>query len=205
MNFYRYRGRLDHFMDDILSNKNFKKFVRQQRNLVKILSYGCNLDYSSMQKLTKGYLECETQSQSNTVEVCLDYYDVNSQHHPGEYITLSTVEESRFLQFEKELHKLPGHHVRCEYYVRGHYEVQLFGKEFSTMVQMPIDCSAIYREAVEGRYLYLIDTESEHNELIRHKMHRLPESLQTLSLPITVSAIQKEIYVKDWIRRIITY
>ncbi|TQR15543.1 hypothetical protein [Psychrobacillus soli] len=118
---------------------------------------------------------------------------------------MANVDENRFFDFEKDLQQLRGKHIRCNYNIRGHFEVQLNGKMFSTLVYKTLDYLAIYREKMEGRYLFFIDSESEDNEEIRHKMHLLPQNLQSLNLPVHFSEIQKEVYVKNWIRSIQDY
>ena len=96
-------------------------------------------------------------------------------------------------------------HIRCEFNVRGHFEVILNGVEFSTRVLKALDFPSMYKEDLNGRYLLFIDTESPDNEMIRHKIHLLPKELQSLSLPLDSSPLQWELVVKDWITAILRY
>lgn len=100
---------------------------------------------------------------------------------------------------------MPGTHIRCEFNVRGHFEVNLNGVEFSTRVLKALDFPSMYKEDLIGRYLLFIDTESPDNEMIRHKIHLLPKELQSLSLPLDSSLLQRERLVKDWITAILRY
>ncbi len=101
------------------------------------------------------------------------------------------------------LDKIPGKHIRCEYNVRGHFDVMLNGYNFSTRLFRALDFPTIYANDIKGRYL--IDTESTDNEMIRNKMHLLPSKLQSLSLPINFSDTQKQLYIKNWISNILKY
>ncbi|WP_144513895.1 hypothetical protein [Bacillus sp. FJAT-22090] len=193
---------------DIIDLREILNFVNKQRKCLKILSYGCNLEYDLMNKLIKKHLASEIETRNEPcMEISFESYDANFENQDlGEnFFNVFKVDESRFIQFEMELKQLTGRHIRCHYNIRGHFEVQLDGKQFSTLVYKTLDCLAVYREAIEGQYLFFIDTESEDNEEIRHKMHLLPQNLQSLNLPIYFTEIQKEVYVKDWVRRIMEY
>lgn len=51
--------------------------------------------------------------------------------------------------------------------------------------------------------IHHIDEESEDNELLRSKMHTIPEKLQSLSLSVTIPYEEWEVYVRDWIKRLL--
>ncbi|QUG42053.1 hypothetical protein KD050_01770 [Psychrobacillus sp. INOP01] len=193
---------------DMNDYREIFNFASKQRKRVKMLSYGCDLDYKLIHNLIKKHLVSKVETENETsMEISFDSYDANIENQAlsDYFFKVFYVDENRLLEFEKDLHQLTGKHIQCNYNIRGHFEVQLNGKQFSTLVYKTLDCSAIYREAIEGQYLFFIDTESEDNIEIRHKMHLLPSNLQSLNLPVNFSEIQKEVYVKDWIRSIIAY
>lgn len=197
-----------HYGWDINDYSEILNFASKQRKQLKMVSYGCNLDYELIHNLIKKYLVPKVERENGAfIEISFDFYDANLENQAlsDYFFKVFNVGENRFLEFEKDLHQLAGKHIRCHYNIRGHFEVQLNGKQYSTLVYKALDCSAIYREAIDGRYIFFIDTESEDNVEIRSKMHLLPPNLQSLHLPVNFSEIQKEVYVKDWIRSIMAY
>lgn len=193
---------------DLIDRKEWLNFASKQSNQLKFLSYGCDLDYKSIHQLIKDFsLSGVKKQDKKSIVINFESYDANQKIHNNlaYYFDTVRIDGFRFVEFENELHNLFGNHIRCVYNIRGHFEVQLYGKKFSTLVYKTLDCSAVYREALEGRYIFFIDSESEDNHEIRHKIHLLPVNLQSLTLPVNFTEIQKEVYIKDWIRRIIAY
>lgn len=193
---------------DLVDSKAMLNFASKQSKQLKILSYGCHLDYKAIQKLIKDLsLAGGKRENENLIDINFESYDANSIFHNnhGYYIDLFNIEPIQLIEFENELHKLKSKHIRCDFNIRGHYEVQLDGKEYSTLVYKTIEFSAVYREALAGRYLFFIDNESEDNYEIRCKIHLLPENLQSLTLPLNITEMQKVIFIKDWIRQILAY
>ncbi|SCX63518.1 hypothetical protein [Lysinibacillus fusiformis] len=190
------------------NNQEMYSWLTKMRNQLTILSYGDNLDNHAIQHLIDKYLSSVEQEYSSKVmEVKYDTYDTDiNKGFDGHYYTETYfVNEKQLIKFEKELDKLPGKNIRCQFGVRAHFNVKLNGNNFSTRFYKTLDCSSVYRERMEGRYLFFIDTESIDNELIRNKINILPDKLQSLSLPINFTNSQKEIYIKHWISQILEY
>ncbi|MEK5486539.1 hypothetical protein [Lysinibacillus sp. FSL M8-0355] len=183
-------------------------FAKAQRRQVTILSYGCDLDHHTIKKIVRHYLTTEKpDAAEDTLEIRYDTYDANSNLHTENQYYFETyfISENTLAAFVQALHRLPGTHIRCEFNVRGHFEVNLNGVEFSTRVLKALDFPSMYKEDLIGRYLLFIDTESPDNEMIRHKIHLLPKELQSLSLPLDSSLLQRERLVKEWITAILRY
>lgn len=183
-------------------------FAKAQRRQVTILSYGCDLDHHTIKKIVRHYLTTEKpDAAEDTLEIRYDTYDAKSNLHTENQYYFETyfISENTLAAFVQALHRLPGTHIRCEFNVRGHFEVNLNGVEFSTRVLKALDFPSMYKEDLIGRYLLFIDTESPDNEMIRHKIHLLPKELQSLSLPLDSSLLQRERLVKDWITAILRY
>ncbi|MEE3809596.1 hypothetical protein V2H29_21895 [Lysinibacillus fusiformis] len=183
-------------------------FAKAQRRQVTILSYGCDLDHHTIKKIVRHYLTTEKpDAAEDTLEIRYDTYDANSNLHTENQYYFETyfISENTLAAFVQALHRLPGTHIRCVFNVRGHFEVNLNGVEFSTRVLKALDFPSMYKEDLIGRYLLFIDTESPDNEMIRHKIHLLPKELQSLSLPLDSSLLQRERLVKDWITAILRY
>ncbi|PCD82365.1 hypothetical protein AB9L15_06320 [Lysinibacillus fusiformis] len=190
------------------NNQEMYSWLTKIRNQLTILSYGNNLDNHAIQHLIDKYLSpVEQEYSSKVMEVKYDTYDTDiNKELDGHYYTETYfVNEKQLNEFEKELDKLPGKHIRCQFGVRAHFDVNLNGNNFSTRFYKTLDCSSVYREKIEGRYLYFIDTESIDNELIRNKINILPDKLQSCSLPINFTNSQKELYIKHWISQILEY
>lgn len=193
---------------DLKNNEEMFSLLTKLRNQLTILSYGTDLDHQTIQHLIDEYLLIGVQEKdAKIMEVKYDTYDVHIKKDIGGHYYTETyyVNESPLIQFEKELHKLSGKHIRCQFCVRAHFDVSINGENFSTRLYKTLDCSSVYREKIEGRYLFFIDSESIENESIRNKIHILPEKLQSLSLPINFTDLQKEVYIKDWISQILAY
>lgn len=193
---------------DLKNNEEMFSLLTKLRNQLTILSYGTDLDHQTIQHLIDKYLLIGVlEKEAKIMEVTYDTYDADIKKDIGGHYYTETyyVNESQLIEFEKELHKLSGKHIRCQFGVRAHFDVRLNGENFSTRLYKTLDCSSVYREKIEGRYLFFIDTESIENESIRNKIHILPEKLQSLSLPINFTDLQKEVYIKDWISQILAY
>lgn len=182
----------------------FRQFTQKAQNQIAILTYGNNLDERAIDGLFDTYLKRDTFGEQGEITVRFDTYDANvkSRYRNG-WCSEIPMDASQFIAFEAAVHRLNGTHVRIHHRVRGHFEVVIEGKEISTSVYKTRDCSKVYREPVEGRYLFFIDEESEDNHEIRDKMHLLPDKLQFLSLPVTLPFEEREVYVRDWIKRIL--
>lgn len=190
------------------ANLEMRLFAKAQRRQVTILSYGCDLDHHTIKKIARHYLTRKKSDEAEeTLEIRYDTYDANSTLHTENQYYFETyfISENTLAAFIEALHRLPGTHIRCEFNVRGHFEVNLNGVEFSTRVLKALDYPSMYKEDLIGRYLLFIDTESPDNEMIRHKIHLLPKELQSLSLPLDSSPLQWELLVKDWITAILRY
>jgi len=190
------------------ANLEMRLFAKAQRRQVTILSYGCDLDHHIIKKIARHYLTRKKSDEAEeTLEIRYDTYDANSTLHTENqyYFEIYFISANTLAAFIEALHRLPGTHIRCEFNVRGHFEVNLNGVEFSTRVLKALDYPSMYKEDLIGRYLLFIDTESPDNEMIRHKIHLLPKELQSLSLPLDSSPLQWELLVKDWITAILRY
>lgn len=190
------------------ANLEMRLFAKAQRRQVTILSYGCDLDHHTIKKIARHYLTRKKSDEAEeTLEIRYDTYDANSTLHTENqyYFEIYFISANTLAAFIEALHRLPGTHIRCEFNVRGHFEVNLNGVEFSTRVLKTLDYPSMYKEDLIGRYLLFIDTESPDNEMIRHKIHLLPKELQSLSLPLDSSPLQWELLVKDWITAILRY
>lgn len=190
------------------ANLEMRLFAKAQRRQVTILSYGCDLDHHTIKKIARHYLTRKKSDEAEeTLEIRYDTYDANSTLHTENQYYFETyfISANTLAAFIEALHRLPGTHIRCEFNVRGHFEVNLNGVEFSTRVLKALDYPSMYKEDLIGRYLLFIDTESPDNEMIRHKIHLLPKELQSLSLPLDSSPLQWELLVKDWITAILRY
>ncbi|KGR80771.1 hypothetical protein [Lysinibacillus boronitolerans] len=190
------------------ANLEMRLFAKAQRRQVTILSYGCDLDHHTIKKIARHYLTRKKSDEAEeTLEIRYDTYDANSTLHTENQYYFETyfISANTLAAFIEALHRLPGTHIRCEFNVRGHFEVNLNGVEFSTRVLKALDYPSMYKKDLIGRYLLFIDTESPDNEMIRHKIHLLPKELQSLSLPLDSSPLQWELLVKDWITAILRY
>ncbi|WP_342546622.1 hypothetical protein [Lysinibacillus sp. FSL K6-4013] len=190
------------------ANLEMRLFAKAQRRQITILSYGCDLDHHTIKKIARHYLTRKKSDEAEeTLEIRYDTYDANSTLHTENQYYFETyfISANTLAAFIEALHRLPGTHIRCEFNVRGHFEVNLNGVEFSTRVLKALDYPSMYKEDLIGRYLLFIDTESPDNEMIRHKIHLLPKELQSLSLPLDSSPLQWELLVKDWITAILRY
>ncbi|UYB49539.1 hypothetical protein OCI51_11415 [Lysinibacillus capsici] len=190
------------------ANLEMRLFAKAQRRQVTILSYGCDLDHHTIKKIARHYLTRKKFDEAEeTLEIRYDTYDANSSKHEESQYYWKTyfISERTLAAFLQALRRLSGIHIHCEFNVRGHFEVNLNGVEFSTRVLKALDYPSMYKEDLIGRYLLFIDTESPDNEIIRHKIHLLPKELQSLSLPLDSSQLQWQLLVKDWITAILRY
>ena len=189
---------------EIKNEEEFRQFAQKNQNQIAVLTYGNHLDERAIDDLIDTYLIRDNLGKQGEIIVRYDTYDanVNSRYRNG-WFSEFPMDASLFKVFEAAVHRLNGTHVRIHHRVRGHFEVVIEGKEISTSVYKTRDCSKVYRDSVEGRYLFFIDEESEDNHEIRDKMHLLPEKLQFLSLPVTLPYEEREVYVRDWIKRIL--
>ncbi|MBL3729711.1 hypothetical protein JIN86_08860 [Lysinibacillus sp. HST-98] len=190
------------------NNQEMFSLLTKLRNQLTILSYGTDLDNQAIQHLIDKHLLIGAQEHGGKImEVKYDKYDSDIKKDlDGHYYTETYyVNERRLIEFEKELRKLSGKHIRCQFGVRAHFDVDLKGSIFSTRLYRTLDCLSVYREKIEGQYIFFIDNESIDNQMIRNKIHILPKKLQSLSLPINFTNSQKELYVKDWISKILDY
>ncbi|MFJ8517132.1 hypothetical protein [Lysinibacillus xylanilyticus] len=171
---------------------------------IAFLTYGNQLDEKAIDELIATYLTEESNDDSNKFNIRYDTYDADVKSpHRNHWIFGIQMDKERLLEFEATIQRLDGTHIRIQHRSRGHYEVEIDGKLYSTKVYRTRECSKVYRKPVEGRYLLFIDEESEDNVLLRSKMHLMPEKLQSLSISATISREEWEVYVRDWIKRLL--
>lgn len=167
-----------------------------------LLSYGCDLDHSNIDFLVKERLMPfahkenkmnKRNSNDLSIRMLYDVYDVNSKKHIDNnyYLEEFIVSEAHFLAFEYSLSKLKGNHIRCRPYARGHYDLTINGKEYSTRV---------YQKLSGDHELFFIDDEAIHNIVLRKHIHALPNELQWLVLPKNIEDIKRECAIFDWIQ-----
>ncbi|MGE7951222.1 hypothetical protein [Lysinibacillus xylanilyticus] len=189
---------------EIENEEELTQYAQKLQKHIAILTYGNNLDEEALDELIANYLTEESSEDPTKFNIRYDTYDANvNSPHRNNLLFGIKMDDEQLLTFEAAIERLDGTHVRIHHRVRGHYEVAIDGKRYSTSVYKTRDCSKVYREPVEGRYLFFIDEESEDNELLRSKMHTMPEKLQVLSLPVTISYEEREVYVRDWIKRLL--
>lgn len=189
---------------EIDNEEELTQYAQKLQKHIAILTYGNNLDEEAFDELIANYLTEESSEDPTKFNIRYDTYDANvGSPHRNNWLSGIQMDDEQFLAFEAAIERLDGTHVRIHHRSRGHYEVEIDGKLYSTRVYRTRDCSKIYREPVEGRYLLFIDEESEDNELLRSKMHTVPEKLQSLSLSVTIPYEEWEVYVRDWIKRLL--
>ncbi|MGE7909699.1 hypothetical protein [Lysinibacillus xylanilyticus] len=171
---------------------------------IAFLTYGNQLDEKAIDELIATYLTEESNDDSNKFNIRYDTYDADVKSpHRNHWIFGIQMDKELLLEFEATIQRLDGTHIRIQHRSRGHYEVEIDGKLYSTKVYWTRECSKVYRKPVEGKYLLFIDEESEDNVLLRSKMHLMPEKLQSLSISATISREEWEVYVRDWIKRLL--
>lgn len=173
-----------------------------------LLSYGCNLDHNNIDFLVKERLMPFTKYKGNkpnktiprTPEILLiyDVYDVNRNKHVDNkyYLEEFFISETRLQAFEYSLSKLKGHHMQCRPYARGHYNVFIDGKEYS---------SRVYQTLSSDNELFFLDEETFHNIGLREKSHNLPSELQWLTLPQKLDPADRGSAISNWIQKIINW
>ena len=191
---------------EIDNEEELTQYAQRLQKHMAILTYGNNLDKEAFDELIANYLTEESSEDPTKLNIRYYTYDANvGSPHRNNWLSGIQMDDEQFLAFEVAIQRLDGTHVRIHHRVRGHYEVEIDGKRYSTSVYKTRDCSKVYREPVEGRYLFFIDEESEDNELLRSKMHTMPEKLQVLSLSVTIAYEEREVYVRDWIKRLLKF
>lgn len=189
---------------EINNEEELYKYAAVVQKHIAILTYGNQLDEQALDELIAIYLTEESCGDSNKFNIRYDTYDADvKSSHRNHWIFGIQMDEERLLEFEATIQCLDGTHVRIQHRSRGHYEIKIDDKLYSTKVYRTRECSKVYREPVEGRYLLFIDEESEDNELLRSKMHMMPEKLQSLTLSVTIPREEWEVYVRDWIKRLL--
>jgi len=174
---------------------------------VLLLIYGCNLDYSNINFLEKDrlsrfevewdYVPCKL-NEKRDVLFQYDVYDVNwvkNQKISGSWISKYLISERQLDAFEYSLSKLnKGTSIRCNPNARGHIEVNVNDLEYSARV--------LATEDIKMK-IFLIDEESENNEMIRSKLHLLPTEMQLLIIDNGFSYEEQKLKVKGWIEEIL--
>lgn len=214
MNFVEYKKKGVYFLYSLLyykknhweieNEEDLYKYAASVQKHIAILTYGNQLNKEALDKLIATYLTEGNGDDPNKFNIRYDTYDADvKSEHRNNWIFDIQMDDGQLLEFETAIQRIHGTHVRIHHRSRGHYEVKIDDKLYSTRVYRTRDCSKIYREPIEGRYLLFIDEESEDNELLRSKMHMMPKKLQSLSLSVTIPHEEWEIYVRDWIKRLL--
>ncbi|MGE8004200.1 hypothetical protein [Lysinibacillus sp. NPDC093216] len=189
---------------EIDNEEELYKYAAVVQKYIAILTYGNQLDEQALDELIATYLTEESCDDSNKFNIRYDTYDADVKSpHRNHWIFGIQMDDEQLLEFEATIQRLDGTHVRIQHRSRGHYEVKIDGKLYSTKVYRTRESLKVYREPVEGEYLLFIDEESEDNVLLRSKMHMMPEKLQSLSLSATIPREEWEVYVRDWIKRLL--
>ena len=171
---------------------------------VLLLIYGCNLDYSNIKFLEKDrlsrfevewdYVPCKLNEKRDV----LFQYDVNlvkNRKNSGSWIIKYLISERQLDAFEYSLSKLnKGTIIRCNPNVRGHIEVIVNDLEYSASVLATED---------NKMSIFLIDEDSNNNEMIRSKLHLLPTEMQLLIIDNGFSYEEQRLKVKEWIEEIL--
>ncbi|VDG96802.1 Uncharacterised protein [Lysinibacillus sphaericus] len=173
-----------------------------------LLSYGCDLDHSNIEFLVKKRLMPNAITKENkmnkriskhlTIRMMYDVYDINWNKHVDNkyYLEEFVITEAHLQAFEYSLSKLKGNHIRCRPYSRGHYDLTINGKEYSTRV---------YQEILGDNELFFIDEEAIHNLCLRKQNHKLPSELQWLMLPKDIETTERESAINDWIQTVLNF
>ncbi|WP_156028891.1 hypothetical protein [Sporosarcina sp. D27] len=127
-----------------------------------------------------------------------DVYDINWSKHVDNkyYLEEFIVSEAHLVAFEYSLSKLKGNQIRCRPYSRGHYDLIINGKDYSTRV---------YQKLSGNNELFFIDEEAVHNICIRKQNHKLPRKLQWLMLPKDIETAEREFAINDWIHTVLNF
>ena len=143
------------------------------------------------------YVPCKL-NEKRDVLFQYDVYDVNlvkNQKISGSWISKYLISERQLDAFEYSLSKLnKGTSIRCNPNARGHIEVNVNDLEYSARV--------LATEDIKMK-IFLIDEESENNEMIRSKLHLLPTEMQLLIIDNGFSYEEKKLKVKGWIEEIL--
>ena len=173
-----------------------------------LLSYGSDLDHNNIDFLVKERLKPFARCKGNKLnkkvsrhpEILLmyDVYDVHLNKHVDNkyYLEEFLISAAHFQAFEYSLSKLKGHHIQCRPYARGHYELSINGKNYSTRV---------YQTLSSDKELFFLDEEEIHSSSLREKNHKLPTDLQWLILPKDIEQTGRETAIFDWINEVLKY
>ncbi|MDW0110944.1 hypothetical protein QT716_12940 [Sporosarcina aquimarina] len=133
-----------------------------------------------------------------TIRMMFDVYDINWGKHVDNkyYLEEFIISEAHLLAFEYSFSKLKGNQIRCRPYGRGHYDLTINGKEYSTRV---------YQELSGDNELFFIDEEAIHNICLRKQNHKLPSELQWLMLPKDIETAERESTIKNWINTVLNF
>ncbi|MEK5215964.1 hypothetical protein [Psychrobacillus sp. FSL H8-0487] len=174
---------------------------------VLLLIYGCNLDHSNISFLEKDrlsrfevewdYAPCKLNDKRDVL-FQYDVYDVNLEKNrkcSGRWLSKYLIDEHQLNAFEYSLSKLnTGMYIRCNPNIRGHIEVTVNDLEYSAGILGTED---------NKTRIFLIDEESENNEMIRSKLHLLPIEMQLLTIDTGFSYEERKLKVKEWIEQIL--
>lgn len=186
----------------------YQNGVQSNLETVFLLSFGCDLDHSNIDFLVKERLMPYAITEKNemkmknskhlAVRMMYDVYDVNRNKHVDNkyYLEEFIISEAHLLAFEYSLSKLKGNHIRCRPYARGHYDLTINEKEYSTRV---------YQKLSDDNELFFIDEESIHNISIRKKTHKLPSELQWLMLPKDIKTNERESSINEWMQTVLNF
>ncbi len=173
-----------------------------------LLSYGCDLDHNNIDYLVKERLKPFARCEGNILnkkvsrhpEILLmyDVYDVNLNKPVDNkyYLEEFLINEAHFQAFEYSLSKLKGHHIQCRPFARGHYELSINGKKYSTRV---------YQTVANDKELFFFDQEAIHNTRLREKNHELPIDLQWLILSKDIDQTERETAIFNWINEVLNF
>ncbi|QDQ02449.1 hypothetical protein FOH38_19375 [Lysinibacillus fusiformis] len=174
---------------------------------VLLLIYGCNLDHSNISFLEKDrlsrfevewdYVPCKL-NEKRDILFQYDVYDVNLEKNRKcscRWFSKYLISERQLDAFEYSLSKLNmGKYIRCNPNIRGHIEVIVNDLEYSAGILGTEDNKML---------IFLIDEESENNEMIRSKLHLVPMEMQFLTIDNGFSYEEEKLKVKEWIEGIL--
>ncbi|MEG0260347.1 MAG: hypothetical protein RR595_13490 [Lysinibacillus sp.] len=174
---------------------------------VLLFIHGYNLDHSNISFLEQDrlspfevewdYVPCKL-DEKRDVLFQYDVYDVNLEKNRKcscRWFRKYLISERQLNAFEYSLSKLnTGTYIRCNPNIRGHIEVIVNNLEYS---------AGILGSEDNKKLIFLIDEESENNEMIRSKLHLLPSWMRVLMIDNVFSYEEEKLKVKEWIEGIL--
>lgn len=183
-----------------------KKMISER---IILSTYGCNLDHKSIHNLIHTHL-APFQIMSDEIPVCIpnekllvsyDVYDANlEKDHISSNFSFQNflLKKEHLIAFEQALNELNiGMPIRC-FDARGHIWVTLNDLEYDIRTLISSDNNT--------KFAFINRTE-EGNDLIRNKLHLLPDELRYLIIHqhVMKSYEDQQEQVKEWILTIHQY